>query len=32
MDKLSVIWKLDLTDKIKHRFFFKGGAVSILIY
>ena len=31
IDKLSVIWKLDLTDKIK-RSFFQAAVVSILLY
>ena len=31
IDKLSVIWKSDLTDKIKRRFF-QGAVVSILLY
>ena len=29
---LSVIWKLDLTDKMKHSFFFQAAVVSILLY
>ena len=31
MDKLSVIWKSDLTDKVK-RIFFQAAIVSILLY
>ena len=31
IDKLSVIWKSDLTDKIKHSFF-QAAVVSILLY
>ena len=31
IDRLSVIWKSDLTDKIKHRFF-QAAVVSILLY
>ena len=31
IDKLSIIWKLDLTDKMK-RSFFQAAVVSILIY
>ena len=31
LDKLSVIWKSDLTDKIKRRFF-QAAVVSILLY
>ena len=31
IDKLSVIWKSDLTDKMK-RSFFQAAAVSILLY
>ena len=31
IDKLSVIWKSDLTDKMK-RSFFKAAVVSILLY
>ena len=31
IDKLSVIWKLDLTDKMK-RSFFQAAVVSILLY
>ena len=31
MDKLSVIWKLDLTDRMK-RSFFQAAVVSILLY
>ena len=31
IDKLSIIWKSDLTDKIKHSFF-QAGVVSILLY
>ena len=31
IDKLSVIWKLDLTDKLK-RSFFQAAVVSILLY
>ena len=31
IDRLSVIWKSDLTDKIKHTFF-KAAVVSILVY
>ena len=31
IDRLSVIWKLDLTDKIK-RSFFQAAVVSILLY
>ena len=30
-DRLSVIWKSDLTDKIKHNFF-QAAAASILLY
>ena len=30
-DRLSVIWKLDLTDKIKHNFF-QAAVVSILLF
>ena len=32
IDKLSVIWKLELTDKIKCSFFFQAGVVLILLY
>ena len=31
IDRLSVIWKLDLTDKMKHSFF-QAAVVSILQY
>ena len=31
IDKLSIIWKSDLTDKIKHSFF-QTAVVSILLY
>ena len=31
IDKLSVIWKSDLTDKMKHSFF-QAAVVSILLY
>ena len=31
IDRLSVIWKSDLTDKIKHSFF-QAAVVSILLY
>ena len=31
IDKLSIIWKLDLTDKMKHSFF-KATVVTILLY
>ena len=31
IDRLSIIWKLDLTDKIK-RSFFQAAVVSILLY
>ena len=31
IDRLSIIWKLDLTDKMK-RSFFQAAAVSILLY
>ena len=31
IDRLSVIWKLDLTDKIKHCFF-QAAVMSILLY
>ena len=31
IDRLSVIWKSDMTDKIKHSFF-QAAAVSILLY
>ena len=31
IDKLSVIWKTDLTDKVKHSFF-QAAVVSILLY
>ena len=31
MDRLSIIWKLDLTDKLK-RSFFQAAVVSILLY
>ena len=31
IDKLSIIWKSDLTDKMKHSFF-QGTVVSILLY
>ena len=31
IDKLSIIWKLDLTDKMK-RSFFQAAVVSILLY
>ena len=31
IDKLSIIWKSDLTDKIKHSFF-QAAVVSILLY
>ena len=31
IDKLSVVWKSDLTDKIKHSFF-QAAVVSILLY
>ena len=31
IDKLSIIWKSDLTDKMK-RSFFKAAVVSILLY
>ena len=32
IDRLSVIWKSDLTDKIKQFFFLQAAVVSILIY
>ena len=32
IDRLSVIWKSDLTDKIKRSFFFQAAVVSILLY
>ena len=32
IDRLSVIWKSDLTDKMKHSFFFHAAVVSILLY
>ena len=31
VDKLSIIWKSNLTDKMKHSFF-QAGVVSILLY
>ena len=31
IDKLSIIWKSDLTDKMKHSFF-QATVVSILLY
>ena len=31
-DRISVIWKSDLTDKIKRSFFFQAAVVSILLY
>ena len=31
IDRLSIIWKSDLTDKIKHSFF-QAAVVSILLY
>ena len=31
IDKLSIIWKSDLTDKMKHSFF-QAAVVSILLY
>ena len=31
IDRLSVIWKSDLTDKMKHSFF-QAGVMSILLY
>ena len=31
IDRLSIIWKLDLTDKMKHSFF-QAAVVSILLY
>ena len=31
IDRLSIIWKLDLTDKMK-RSFFQAAVVSILLY
>ena len=31
IDRLSIIWKSDLTDKMKHSFF-QAGVVSILLY
>ena len=31
IDKLSIIWKLDLTDKMKHSFF-QAAVMSILLY
>ena len=31
MDRLSVIWKSDLSDKVKHSFF-QAAVVSILLY
>ena len=31
IDRLSIIWKSDLSDKIKHNFF-QAAVVSILIY
>ncbi len=31
IDRLSIIWKSDLTDKIKRRFF-QAAVVSILLY
>ena len=31
-DSLSVIWKSDLTDKIKRSFFFQAAVLSILLY
>ena len=31
IDKLSIIWKSDLTDKMKHTFF-QAAVVSILLY
>ena len=30
-DRLSVIWKSDLTDKIKHSLYFQAAVVSILL-
>ena len=32
VDRLSVIWKSDLTDKIRSQFFFQASVVSILQY
>ena len=32
IDRLSVIWKSDLTDKIKRSFFFQTVVVPILLY
>ena len=32
IDRLSVIWKLHLTDKIKRSFFFQAAVVLILLY
>ena len=32
IDRLSVIWKSDLTDKMKRSFFFQSAVVSILLY
>ena len=31
-DRLSVIWKSDLTNKIKRSFFFQAVVVTILLY
>ena len=31
IDKLSIVWKSDLTDKIKHSFF-QAAVISILLY
>ena len=31
IDRLSIIWKSDLTDKMKHSFF-KAAVVSVLLY
>ena len=31
-DRLSVIWKSDLTDKIKRSFFLSSGRVDIAIW
>ena len=31
IDRLSIIWKSDLTDKMKHSFF-QAAVVSILLY
>ena len=32
IDRLLVIWKSGLTDKIKRSFFFQAAVVSILLY